>query len=66
MFLQDALDFLPLLLKGAVVTVQVTAGSFVLSSLIGLVFALMMVSKIRAVALFAVCPSSFSCFISIS
>lgn len=54
MFLQDALDFLPILLKGAVVTVQVTAGSFVLSSLIGLVFALMMVSKIRAVALFAI------------
>ncbi len=54
MFLQDALDFLPLLLKGAVVTVQVTVGSFVLSSLIGLVFALMMVSKVRAVALFAI------------
>lgn len=54
MFLQDALDFLPLLLKGAVVTVQVTVGSFVLSSLIGLVFALMMVSKVRAIALFAI------------
>ena len=54
MFLQDALDFLPILLKGAVVTVQVTAGSFVLSSVIGLLFALMMVSKIRAIALFAI------------
>ena len=54
MFLQDALDFLPLLLKGAVVAVQVTVGSFVLSSLIGLVFALMMVSKVRAIALFAI------------
>ncbi|MDT8904828.1 amino acid ABC transporter membrane protein, PAAT family [Pseudomonas sp. NFACC09-4] len=54
MFLQNALDFLPILLKGAVVTLQVTAGSFVLSSLIGLVLALMMVSRIRAIALFAI------------
>ena len=54
MFLQDAWDFLPILLKGAVVTVQVTAGSFLLSSVIGLLFALMMVSKIRAIALFAI------------
>ncbi|AZC17923.1 amino acid ABC transporter permease [Pseudomonas sp. CMR5c] len=54
MFLQNALDFLPILLKGAVVTLQVTVGSFVLSSLIGLVFALMMVSKVRSVALFAI------------
>ncbi|WPO49455.1 ectoine/hydroxyectoine ABC transporter permease subunit EhuD [Pseudomonas sp. S1Bt23] len=53
MFLQNALDFLPILLKGAVVTLQVTAGSFVLSSLIGLVFALMMVSKVRSISLFA-------------
>ncbi|AIC19296.1 MULTISPECIES: amino acid ABC transporter permease [Pseudomonas] len=54
MFLQNALDFLPILLKGAVVTLQVTAGSFVLSSLIGLVFALMMVSKVRSISLFAI------------
>ena len=54
MFLQNALDFLPILLKGAVVTLQVTVGSFVLSSLIGLVFALMMVSKVCSVALFAI------------
>lgn len=54
MFLQNALDFLPILLKGAVVTLQVTAGSFLLSSVIGLVFALMMVSKVRAVSLFAI------------
>lgn len=54
MFLQNALDFLPILLKGAVVTLQVTAGSFLLSSVIGLIMALMMVSKIRAVSLFAV------------
>ncbi len=54
MFLQNALDFLPILLKWAVVTVQVTAGSFLLSSIIGLVFALMMVSKVRAISLFAI------------
>ncbi|MBB4822350.1 polar amino acid transport system permease protein [Pseudomonas alcaligenes] len=54
MFLQNALDFLPILLNGAVVTVQVTAGSFLLSSVIGLVFALMMVSKVRAISLFAI------------
>ncbi|MBD9504138.1 amino acid ABC transporter permease [Pseudomonas sp. BGr12] len=54
MFLQNALDFLPILLSGAVVTVQVTIASFLLSSLIGLAFALMMVSKIRAVALFGI------------
>lgn len=54
MFLQNALDFFPILLKGAVVTLQVTAGSFLLSSLIGLVLALMMVSKVRAVSMFAI------------
>ncbi|HCN46649.1 MAG TPA: amino acid ABC transporter permease [Pseudomonas sp.] len=54
MFLQNALDFLPILLSGAVVTVQVTIASFLLSSVIGLAFALMMVSKVRAVALFAI------------
>ncbi|MDN6861048.1 amino acid ABC transporter permease [Pseudomonas sp. CAN2814] len=54
MFFQNALDFLPILLNGAVVTVQVTVASFLLSSLIGLAFALMMVSKVRAVALFAI------------
>lgn len=54
MFLQNALDFLPILLNGAVVTMQVTIASFLLSSLIGLAFALMMVSKVRAVALFGI------------
>ncbi|OLS59527.1 amino acid ABC transporter permease [Pseudomonas putida] len=54
MFLQNALDFLPILLSGAVVTVQVTIASFLLSSIIGLAFALMMVSKVRAVALFGI------------
>ena len=54
MFLQNALDFLPILLNGAVVTVQVTIASFLLSSIIGLAFALMMVSNVRAVALIGI------------
>ncbi|MFS2198819.1 MULTISPECIES: amino acid ABC transporter permease [unclassified Pseudomonas] len=54
MFLQNALDFLPILLSGAVVTLQVTVASFLLSSVIGLVLALMMVSKVRTISLFAI------------
>lgn len=50
MFFQNALDFLPILLSGAVVTLQVTVASFLLSSIIGLAFALMMMSKVRAVS----------------
>lgn len=49
-FLQQAQDFLPILLKGAVVTVQVTVLSFLLSSLIGLALALMRLSPVRAVS----------------
>lgn len=47
-FVQQAIDFLPILLKGAVVTVQVTVLSFVLSSVIGLALALMRLSPVRA------------------
>jgi amine acid ABC transporter, permease protein, 3-TM region, His/Glu/Gln/Arg/opine family len=54
MFLQNALDFLPILLSGAVVTLQVTVASFLLSSVIGLLLALMMVSKVRSISLFAI------------
>ncbi|MDP9654555.1 UNVERIFIED_ORG: polar amino acid transport system permease protein [Pseudomonas putida] len=54
MFLQNALDFLPILLSGAVVTLQVTVASFLLSSVIGLALALMMVSKVRTISLFAI------------
>lgn len=49
-FLKHSADFLPILLQGAVVTVQVTLLSFALSSVIGLVLALMKVSHWRAVA----------------
>ncbi|NIF75008.1 MULTISPECIES: amino acid ABC transporter permease [unclassified Burkholderia] len=47
MSLQNLLDFLPILLKGAIVTVEITVCSFVLSTLVGLAFALMRVSPNR-------------------
>ncbi|MEK6421441.1 MAG: amino acid ABC transporter permease [Burkholderia gladioli] len=50
-FLNDAIDFLPILLKGAVVTVEVTVLSFLLSSVLGLGLALMKLSPARSVAL---------------
>jgi len=49
-FFQHARDFLPILLQGAVVTVQVTVLSFLLSSVIGLAFALLKLSPIRPLA----------------
>lgn len=49
-FVQQAREFLPILLQGAVVTVQVTALSFLLSSAIGLVLALGKLSPVRAVS----------------
>ncbi len=49
-FLQHAREFLPILLQGAVVTVQVTALSFLLSSAIGLVLALGKLSPVRAIS----------------
>lgn len=49
-FLNNAADFLPIPLRGAVVTIQVTVLSFLLSSILGLALALMRLSPIRAVA----------------
>ncbi|MGJ3701102.1 ectoine/hydroxyectoine ABC transporter permease subunit EhuD [Variovorax sp. AFSI2.2] len=49
-FLQNAQDFLPILLQGAVVTVQVTVLSFLLSSVLGLGLALMKLSPVRALS----------------
>lgn len=49
-FLQNAQDFLPILLQGAVVTVQVTVLAFVLSSALGLALALMKLSPVRALS----------------
>lgn len=49
-FVQNAQDFLPILLQGAVVTVQVTVLSFLLSSVLGLGLALMKLSPLRALS----------------
>ena len=50
MFFQNAVEFLPILLKGAVVTIEITFCSFVLSTVLGLVLALMRVSSNRIVS----------------
>ncbi|WP_247536828.1 ectoine/hydroxyectoine ABC transporter permease subunit EhuD [Ralstonia pseudosolanacearum] len=49
-FIEHAQEFLPILLQGAVVTVEVTVLSFLLSSVIGLALALMRLSPIKAVS----------------
>ena len=45
MFFQNAIEFLPILLKGAIVTIEITFCSFILSTLLGLLLALMRVSS---------------------
>lgn len=52
-FLSDAVEFLPILLQGVWLTILVTIGSLVLSTVLGLVWALMRVSGIRALDLIA-------------
>ncbi len=54
MFWTDAVLFFPILLEGLRLTVIVTVGSMLLSTALGLVWALMRVSGIKALALFAV------------
>lgn len=49
-FLSDAVQFLPILLQGLKFTLLVTAGSLALSTVLGLVWALMRVSGIGALA----------------
>jgi polar amino acid transport system permease protein len=49
-FLEHARDFLPILLQGAIVTVQVTVLSFLLSSVLGLALALMKLSPVHALS----------------
>jgi polar amino acid transport system permease protein len=46
----DAVEFAPILLKGAFVTVQVTAAALVFSTVLGLVWALLRVSRNRALS----------------
>jgi polar amino acid transport system permease protein len=46
-FLADAREFLPILLQGVWLTIVVTFGSLMLSTLLGMVWALMRVSRVR-------------------
>ncbi|MBV7482384.1 amino acid ABC transporter permease [Bordetella sp. BOR01] len=52
-FFNDAREFLPILLQGATLTILVTFGSLLLSTLLGLVWALMRVSGIKWLAKFS-------------
>ncbi|MCD0501911.1 amino acid ABC transporter permease [Bordetella petrii] len=52
-FFNDAREFLPILLQGAKLTILVTFGSLLLSTLLGLVWALMRVSGIPLLAKFS-------------
>ena len=47
-FFADMREFLPILLQGVWLTIVVTSGSLILSTLLGMVWALMRVSRIRA------------------
>jgi polar amino acid transport system permease protein len=49
-FLRDATEFFPILLQGVGLTILVTLGSLVLSTILGLFWALMRVSGIRALS----------------
>jgi polar amino acid transport system permease protein len=45
-FLRDAVEFLPILLHGVMLTIVVTVGSLLLSTILGLIWALMRVSDV--------------------
>src|SRR6202790_4682266 len=49
--LRDATEFLPILLQGVWLTIDVTIGSLALSTVLGLLWALMRVSGIRVLTL---------------
>jgi polar amino acid transport system permease protein len=49
-FIADAIEFMPILLMGVKLTIVVTIGSLALSTVLGLVWALMRVSGIRILA----------------
>jgi polar amino acid transport system permease protein len=49
-FLTDAAEFLPILLQGVALTIIVTVGSLMLSTVLGLVWALMRVSGVPALS----------------
>jgi len=46
-FLRDAAEFVPILLQGVGLTIVVTIGSLILSTILGLIWALMRVSGVR-------------------
>lgn len=52
-FFNDAIEFVPILLEGAKLTVLVTLGSLFCSTVLGVVWALMRVSKISALVWFS-------------
>jgi len=52
-FWSDAVEFLPILLNGVVLTIIVTIGSLLLSTLLGLIWALMRVSGIGVLSSFS-------------
>jgi len=52
-FFSDAKQYMPILLQGAKLTILVTVGSLLLSTVLGLVWALMRVSGIRALVWFS-------------
>src|SRR3984957_5262739 len=49
-FLRDAAEFMPILLQGVWLTILVTIGSLILSTVLGLLWALMRVSGVRALS----------------
>src|ERR1700686_957381 len=49
-FLRDATEFLPILLQGIWLTIVVTVGSLILSTILGLIWAMMRVSGVRAMS----------------
>ena len=52
-FIKDAVEFVPILLQGAQLTVLVTTGSLIFSTVLGMIWALMRVSKIHALVWFS-------------
>ncbi|GJD61403.1 amino acid ABC transporter permease [Methylobacterium frigidaeris] len=52
-FLADAREFVPILLQGVWLTILITAGSLVVSTALGLVWAMMRVSGVPALSFFA-------------
>src|SRR5262245_2073227 len=52
-FLRDAAEFLPILFHGVALTIVVTVGSLIFSTILGLIWALMRVSGLRTLSAFS-------------